>query len=141
MDSGLAPVLQHASRIRVAFTDGTNLEGQFRALTPTHLAFRATVRPTVHRAYFAEVAAPHDSLSRIWVRDGSHWRTGALFGGLALGLLGFGAAMAFVGDLDSPGCDGFGCVVGATAGFGAAGAVVGGLFGALVMRWRLVWPL
>jgi hypothetical protein len=133
-------VLRGASRIRVAFTDGTNLEGQFRALTPTHLAFRAIVRPTVQRAYFAEVAAPHDSLSRIWVRDGSHWQIGALVGGLGLGLFGFAVAMAFVGDLDSPGCDGYGCVVGATAGFGAVGAVAGGLFGALVIRWRLVWP-
>lgn len=140
VDTSLAAALQHASRIRVQLAGQRRFEGSFQELTPTHLRFRAIVRPTVQRAYFADLNVARESISRLWVRDGSHWRIGALVGGLALGLIGFGVAMAFVGDSDTPGCSGPACVVGATAVFGAAGAVGGELVGTLVIRWRPVWP-
>jgi hypothetical protein len=136
------PVLQNASRIRVEFVDQRRLEGVFQELTPTHLLLRAIVRPTVQRAHFADLEVPRDSLSRIWVRDGSHWKLGALVGGTALGLAGFGIGMKFKGDSDTPSCSEHAvpCVAGATAGFGLVGAVTGGLLGAVIIRWRLVWP-
>ncbi|HEX9632842.1 MAG TPA: hypothetical protein VGA02_10290 [Gemmatimonadales bacterium] len=140
MDSALRLVLQEGRRIRVEFTDRVRQEGRFQQLAADTLRFRAIMRPTFHTAYFAERQVRLDSLSRIWVHDGSRWRIGALVGGAALGLVGFGVAMAFQGDSDTPGCSGFGCVVGAIAVFGSVGAVTGGLLGALVIRWRLVWP-
>jgi hypothetical protein len=124
----------------VEFVDRSRLEGRFQDLTRSHIRFQAIVRPTVQRAHFADLAVPRDSLSRIRVRDGSHWKIGALGGGVALALLGFDVGMTFKDDTDAPGCSGTGCVVGATAVFGAAGALAGGLLGALIIRWRLVWP-
>jgi hypothetical protein len=138
-DSALVAVLQSAHRIRVELADHRAFDGAFRELTPTGFRFRAIVRPNVQEAYFAEMQVPRDSLSRIWVRSGSHWRIGAVIGGVTLGLMGFAAGMTFEGDTDTPGCSGGGCVIGATALFGAVGAVAGGLLGAVFPRWRLVW--
>jgi hypothetical protein len=143
VDSAIVPALRDARRIRLELTGQTRLEGRFQELAPSHLGVRAIVRPTIHKSYFAERQVPLDSLSRIWVQDGSHWQTGALVGGATLGVVGFLLGMTFKGDLDTPSCSGNAvrCVAGGTAMLGAVGAVSGGLLGALFMRWRLVWRL
>jgi len=141
VDTTIQTMLQNASRIRVEFTDRRRFDGVFQELTPTQFRFRAIVRPTVQRAYFADLDVPRDSLSRIWVRSGSHWQLGALVGAAALGLTGFALGMAFKDDLDTP-CSSnpSGCVAQATAVAATAGALTGGLLGAVIPRWRLVWP-
>jgi hypothetical protein len=143
VDSAVIPALRDARRIRLELANRVRFEGRFQELSASTLSFQAIVRPTIHESYFAERQVPLDSLSRIWVQDGSHWRTGALVGGAAVGLFGFLVGMTFQGDLDTPTCsqNAGGCVVGLTAAGAALGAVSGGLLGALFIRWRLVWRL
>lgn len=134
--------LLNAQRIRVESLDRRRLEGVFQELAPAHFRFHAIVHETRANTYFADFEVPRDSLSRIWVRNGTHWRTGALIGAATLAVVGLGAGMAYKGDpnvtycLEHPG----GCVAGATLTGAVSGAIVGGLLGALVVRWRLVWP-
>lgn len=120
------------------FTDQRAFDGIFQELTPTQLRFRAIVRPSVQEAHFADLAIPRDSLSRIWVRSGTHWRTGAFVGAGAFAVMGF-LFMVQVG----PNCE---CnqaafVAYAPAAFALSGAVLGGVAGSLFSRWRVVWPL
>jgi hypothetical protein len=136
IDSAIVTALRDARRIRVELTDRGRLQGVFYDLAPTHLGVRVIVRPTIHESYFADRLVTRDSLARIWVRDGSHWRTGALVGGAAFGVVGFILGMKF-----HPSCGGAACVGGATVWGGGLGAVSGGLLGTLFIRWRLVWRL
>jgi hypothetical protein len=139
----IVPALRDARRVRLELTSRARIEAVFQDLTPTELRVRAIVHPTIHESYFAERRIALDSLSRIWVQDGTHWRTGAYIGAATFGAFGFALAWKFKRDPQFPGCsrDPAGCVLGATIGGAALGAVSGGLMGALLMRWRLVWQL
>jgi hypothetical protein len=141
-DSALLLVLQRAHRIRVEFADQRRVDGTFQQLTPTQLRFRAIVRPTVQSAYFADLEVLRDSITRIWVRAGSHWKTGAIVGATALGASGFYLGMKFKDDTDTPDCSNqpVKCVAGTTLVGVLAGGIAGGLFGAVLERWSLVWP-
>jgi len=137
VDTATESRLRTASRIRLELTSRERLEARFQALRPSYLVVQAIVRPTFHKSYFAERHVPLDSLSRIWIRVGTQSRNGAIVGGIVFGSIGLvmGAAFAEYSD-----CAIVVCMAAGAVGVGLAGHVAGGVFGALLPRWRVVWP-
>lgn len=127
--------LQIDRRIRVETVQGARIDGRVLMADSGWLRLRVIERASVHSAVFATRQISLDSLVRVWVHDGTGARTGALIGGLAVGVTFGSLALALCGDPDGGGCDPA-QVVGAVAVLSGIGAALGGFLGATVVRWR-----
>ena len=127
--------LQIDRRIRVETVQGTRVDGRVLMADSGWLRLRVIERASVHSAVFATRQISLDSLVRVWVHDGTGARTGALIGGLAVGVAVSSLALAFCGDPDGGGCDPA-QTVGGVAVLSGIAAALGRFLGATVVRWR-----
>jgi hypothetical protein len=116
------------SRVRLRTTEGERIEG--RLAQSSHMTAGLRLEGRSDPLAFALV----DSL---WVRESARAK-GAAIGGLALGI----SSLAFWGALcqglsEGAGCGEWGTVIALSLPEAALGAVIGGLVGSRLVRWRL----